>query len=52
VTGYGVAIPAKGIGINRKTSDFLRYVHSGNSGSVSRIRVSGKNKTRKGADML
>ncbi len=23
VTGYGVAIPAKGIGINRRTSDFL-----------------------------
>jgi len=23
VTGYGVEIPAKGIGINRRTSDFL-----------------------------
>ncbi len=52
VTGYGVAIPAKGIGINRRTSDFLGVYTVEVVAVLVALRWVEKNKTRKGSDML
>jgi len=51
VTGFGVAIPDKGGGINRRTSDRLG-VDSGDGGSAGGVTMGEKGKTGQGVNML